>query len=93
MRMRVRARVLMLIWVCLLAATNSHAEDTAVGENGFVRLDAGKAYVNLPSEKAVITILGQPFGESAHRFWGENFEASGGFRLPGWKPILASVMT
>jgi len=83
MRMRVRARVLMLIWVCLLVAANAHAEDAAVGENGFVGLQTGKAYLNLPSEKAVITILGQPFGESAHRFWGENFEASDGFRLPG----------
>lgn len=83
MRMRVRARVLMLIWVCLLVAANAHAEDAAVGENGFVGLQTGKAYLNLPSEKGVITILGQPFGESAHRFWGENFEASGGFWLPG----------
>jgi hypothetical protein len=83
MRMRVRGRVLMLIWVCLLAATSVHAEDAAVGEKGFVRLDAGKAYVNLPSEKAVITVLGQPYGESAHRFWGDTIEAAGGFWLPG----------
>jgi hypothetical protein len=83
MKMRVLNGVLMLICVWIAAATAADAEDAVLGENGFARLEAGKAYVDLPSEKAVITILEQPYGESAHRFWGDTVEAAGGFWLPG----------
>ena len=83
MRMRVQDRVMMLICVCLLVATNAHAEETVLGKNGFARLTAGKAYVDLPSEKGVVTWFLEPYGESEHRFWGDSVEGAGGFWLPG----------
>jgi hypothetical protein len=75
-----------LLLICILVSMIVHtanAEDMALGENGYLRLDVGKTYVNLPSEKAVITILRQPYGKTENRFWGESVEVVGGIRLPG----------
>jgi hypothetical protein len=75
---------LMLIGVIFfLGAPDTNAEDVALGENGFTRLNVSKTYVDLPSEKAVITILRQPYGKTENRFWGESVEVAGGIRLPG----------
>jgi|GEM_PF-2933100 len=69
--------------ITLIIAHSAKAEDTALGENGFARLDVGKAYVNLPSEGAVITWFLEPYGETENRLWGENIEVAGGVRLRG----------
>jgi len=75
---------LLLIGAILLFGTpDAHAEDLALGENGFTRLKVSKAYVDLPSEKAVITWFLEPYGKTENRLWGESVEVAGGIRLPG----------
>ncbi len=84
MTLRAYQRPLLLTtFLVLITCLAAHAEDTALGENGFARLDVGKTYVNLPSEGAVITWFLEPYGETENRLWGENIEVAGGVRLRG----------
>lgn len=75
--------LLLTSMLVLIAAFAVHAEDMAIGENGYARLDVGKAYVSLPSEGAVITILREPYGKTEEHLWGERIEVAGGLRLRG----------
>jgi hypothetical protein len=84
MTLRTYTQTLLLIGLLVLTIAYAvHAEDTALAENGYIRLDVGKAYVNLPSEGAVITWFLEPYGETENRLWGENIEVAGGLRLRG----------
>jgi len=85
MTLRACKRTLLLISLFVATiAPPTHAEDMAFGEDGFVRLDVGKTYVNLPSERAVITgFFLEPYGETENHLWGENIEVAGGLRLRG----------
>jgi hypothetical protein len=75
---------LILIGVIIFrGAPDANAEDVALDENGFIRLDVGKTYVNLPSEGAVTTWFLEPYGETENRLWGESIAVSGGLRLRG----------
>lgn len=84
MTSRAYKRTLLLISILVsMVVHTANAEDVALGENGFTRLKVSKAYVDLPSEKAVITILREPYGETENRLWGESIEVAGGLRLQG----------